>query len=66
MNLINSKNKRLYLIYFGGCTSLEDDINNWLSKNTDIEIVQIIHTPVGNSSSNKAYIYYYKMNNNLI
>lgn len=66
MNLINSKNKRLYLKYFGGWTSLEDDINNWLSKNTDIEIVQIIHTPVGTNSSNRAYIYYYKMNNNLI
>ena len=60
MNLINSKNKRLYLKYFEGWASLEDDINNWLSKNTDIEIVQIIHT------CNMAYIYYYKMNNNLI
>lgn len=66
MNLINSKNKRLYLKSFGSWTSLEDEINNWLSKNTDIEIVQIIHISVGTSSSNMAYIYYYKMNNNLI
>lgn len=62
MNLINSKNKRLYLKSFGSWTSLEVDINNWLSK----KIVQIIHISVGTSSSNMAYIYYYKMNNNLI